>query len=160
MTALTTCSTCGSGNRAEVAQCWVCGAALGGSGATPFVVASETPELRAERRTHAVIWLTVLVGLAITATLVAVELALNWPGLMVPYSLVMFATFVALARTAWTEMRRKSAEGRDKSRGQDIVESVALGVGVTIGVLAALILLMVAAAVLFFVICMAIAVTG
>ncbi|MCA9606272.1 MAG: hypothetical protein KC619_11785 [Myxococcales bacterium] len=165
------CPICGSGNAANVPRCWVCGADLAAA-APPSAGAAPAPATRYDdsTRTFQLIgWSALLLGLGFTALLIAVELALEWPGMLIPYAVVVLVAFVALGRTAWVQIKKKptgaaatlSAEGTpaprpdNKSTGTDVIQGVALGLAIAIAVIAGLMLLAVAAMVIFFLICLA-----
>jgi len=111
------------------------------------------------------------VALGFTSALIGFELALEWPGLLIPYALVVLVAFVALGRTAWVQIRKpvEVTPARPTTRtgdatgprpdgkvtGTDVVQGVALGLTIALAVIAGLILLFLAAIVIFFLICLA-----
>ena len=155
------CPTCGSGNALNSARCWVCGAALTSAApheATPAILVDDG----STRALRIAGWSALLCGLGFTALLIAVQLALEWPGLLVPYALVVLVAFVALARTAWVQIRRRPAAAtahagppRGGVTGTDVAQGIALGLAIAIAVIAGLLLLALAALVIFFLICLA-----
>lgn len=156
------CGVCGSGNASQSTHCWVCGAALG-SGA-PAPVPAQVQQSGDTMK--AVGWLALLTGIGFVTLLIAIELALEWPGLLVPYALVVLIGFAALTRTAWLQTRgaqvaapsaQQQAQAKAKSdKNAKLVQDVALGVSIALLVIAAFALLMVAAVVIFFIICLAV----
>lgn len=152
MSKLQSCGVCGSGNAKGYAKCWVCGATPGQApaGASPL---APTPEGTAEGRgLRALGWTAFLIGMAFVTLLVSVELALEWPGLLIPYAAVVLGAFVALARTAYAHIKRG---GTDESvTGSELAQGIALGAVTVLVVLAALLLLFIAAIVIFFAICL------
>lgn len=165
------CPICGSGNATATARCWVCGADLA-SAAPPSAAAAPAPATTYDASTRTlqmVGWSALLLGLGFTALLIAVELALEWPGMLIPYAVVVLVAFAALGRTAYVQLRKKpgavearpttAAEGAPRTDGgtstADVLQTVALGVAIAIAVIAGLLLLAVAAMVIFFLICLA-----
>lgn len=166
------CPICGSGNATATPRCWVCGADLGAA-APPSAAAAPAPASKYDDSTRTfqlVGWSALLLGLGFTAVLIAVELALEWPGMLIPYAVVVLVAFVALGRTAWVQIKKKpdsvaatptvSAEGAPakpdgRTTSADIVQGVALGLAIAMAVVAGLMLLAVAAMVIFFLICLA-----
>lgn len=103
------CPICGSGNATVTARCWVCGADLAAA-APPSAAAAPAPATTYDASTRTlqmVGWSALLLGLGFTALLIAVELALEWPGMLIPYAVVVLVAFVALGRTAYVQLRRK-----------------------------------------------------
>jgi len=169
MSGVVACPVCGSGNARTTDRCWVCGAALAGA---PAVGASPPDRTQTGTRGFQLVgWSALLLALGFTAVLIGVELALEWPGLLVPYAIVVLVAFVALGRTAWVQIRkpvdvapRPTTAAGDatgprpdgKVTGTDVVQGVALGLTIALAVIAGLILLFIAAVVIFFLICLAI----
>ncbi|MGE0792037.1 MAG: hypothetical protein AB7S26_40560 [Sandaracinaceae bacterium] len=168
MSGVVACAMCGSGNAATSAQCWVCGASLSGAariGPPPRAVRDPSDNLTALG------WLALLIGLALAALLIGIELAIEWPGMLVPFALVVLIGFGALARTAWVQTRpaesapppapsAAATPPADAARGdgapkRSLANDVALGVTIVMLILAGLALAAVAAMVIFFLICLA-----
>ena len=160
-----TCPMCGSGNAATSTQCWVCGATLGTGDYAPVPASVQ----KSGDTMQALGWLGLLTGIAFVTVLIGIELALEWPGLLVPYALVVVIGFAALTRTAWLQTRKgagqpqgspqptaASSPGASKGDGSKLVQDVALGLSIALLVIAAFALLMVAAVVIFFIICLAV----
>ncbi|MCB9597893.1 MAG: hypothetical protein H6719_34575 [Sandaracinaceae bacterium] len=170
MSEVRACLICGSGNSAQVARCWVCGADLTAA-PPPGAAAAPPPAATYDKSTRAlqvVGWSSLLLGIGFTAILIAVELGLNWPGMLIPYAVIVLVAFVALGRTAWVQLKKKptlaaaSAAGGPEGgaapkkgvTGPDVMQSVALGLAIAMAVIAGLMLLAVAAVVIFFLICL------
>lgn len=172
MSGVKTCPVCASGNAATSERCWVCGAAL--SSAPGSAVEVPAPVRDSGDALQAIGWLALLSGIAFVTVLVAVELALEWPGLLIPYALVVLIGFAALARTAWLQSRRSretpsapeaSAAAPEApaappssggSKAGDLARDVALGLSIALIVIAFFALLAVAAVVIFLAICFAV----
>lgn len=172
------CPRCGSGNAPTMARCWVCGTPMTGPPPTaPPPATDDTLPFRA------IGWLALLAGLVLVGGLVAIELALEWPGLLVPYALVQLVVFAALARTAWVNLRRPPAPAADGAAaragvgasapaaggsaaragvsGGEVVQGIALALTIALVVIALLALLAVSAIILFMMVCFGmIAVSG
>lgn len=168
MSGVVACPVCGSGNARTTDRCWVCGAPLAGAAS-----AGAPPPDRTQTGTQSLRllgWSALLLALGFTAALIGVELALEWPGLLIPYALIVLVAFAALGRTAWVQIRKPvevraaptTATGdatgprpSSKITGTDVAQGVALGLTIALAVIAGLILLFVAAIVIFFLICLA-----
>ncbi len=165
MSGVRACPVCGSGNATTTARCWVCGADLAGA-APPSAAAAPPPATTSDgsTRTFQVLaWSALLLGLGFTALLIAIELALEWPGMLIPYAVVVLVAFAALGRTAWVQLKKPPAAAPPagarpdgKITGTDVVQGVALGLVIALAVIAGLVLLAVAAMVIFFLICLAV----
>ncbi|MBX3275361.1 MAG: hypothetical protein KF729_34160 [Sandaracinaceae bacterium] len=158
------CPTCGSGNATNSPRCWVCGAVLGTAPEHSEVAPAILADDGSTRALRIAGWSALLLGLGFTALLIAVQLALEWPGLLVPYALVVLVAFVALARTAWVQIRRRPAVATAAAQagppragvsGVDVAQGIALGLAIAIAVIAGLLLLALAGLVIFFLICLA-----
>ena len=177
MSGIRSCPTCGSGNALQSTKCWVCGGGLEGQ-PSPSVARLPGPAPGTYGSTQgfkALGWVSLLLGIGFTAILIGVELAMEWPGLLVPYALVVLVTFVALGRTAWVHLKKKPetpqapptasaaaagggakpAASKPGVTGSDVAHGVALGLTVALAVIAALALMAITAIVLFAVICLA-----
>jgi len=166
MSGVVACPVCGSGNARTTERCWVCGAPL--AGAAP-VGAPPPDRTQSGTRTFQLLgWSALLLALGFTALLIGVELALEWPGLLIPYAVVVLVAFAALGRTAWVQIRKPVDVSTPTTRtgdatgppdgkitGAEVAQGVALGLTIALAVIAGLILLMVAAMVIFFLICLA-----
>lgn len=173
MSEVRACPVCGSGSAPAATKCWVCGADLDGSGPAPVSPLATSPLARSSAASdghgfQVLGWSAFLLGIAFVTLLVGVELALEWPGLLIPYALIVLVAFVALARTAYVQLRRPAPTAASataaagpsppvgKGQGKDIVNDVALGLTIALAVIAGLMLLFVAAVVIFFLVCLAI----
>lgn len=160
-----TCPVCGNPNQLGASNCWVCSAVLSGE-AVDSVLSPHDSQAQSLRVLG---WTAFLFGLALVTLLVGVELALEWPGLLIPFALIVLVSFVALARTAYVHLQRPpkapapvKASGDDTGsprRGAvtrtDVVQGVAMGLSIAMAVIAGLLLLFVAAFVIFALICFA-----
>ena len=166
MNAVRPCPACGSGNATQSTQCWICGAALGDRAAAVSNAPAAHPRPSTDVSTDTwklLGWTSMLLGLGFTSILVGVELALEWPGLLIPYALVVLVTFVALGRTAYVHLKKKpepdeGAPGGAKPgsvTGADVLRGLALGLTAALAVIAALVLLAVSAMIIFVIICFA-----
>lgn len=173
MSAIRACPVCGSGSAAGAAKCWVCGASLDSAAPTSPVSASplaKTSSAASDGHRFRVLgWSAFLLGIGFVTLLVGVELALQWPGLLIPYALIVLVSFVALARTAYVQLRPRpdpsphpvaasagASPPAGKGKPRDVVADVALGLTIALAVIAGLMLLFVAAVVIFFLVCLAI----
>ncbi len=151
------CPVCGSGNAAAAERCWVCGASMRAE-----VRASLTapPVDATERGWKALAWLALLFGIFFVCALVGVELALQWPGLLVPFAFFCVVIFVALGRIAWVQMREGKADEKERSAGEEVARSVALGITIAAGVIGLIFLLIVSALIFFALVCFAVLSVG
>jgi hypothetical protein len=161
---------CGSGSAAGATKCWVCGANLDDASALPPTPLARGSSASSDGHAFRVLgWSAFLLGIGFVTLLVGVELAFEWPGLLIPYALIVLVAFVALARTAYVQLRRRpdpqaapasgtaaASPPTGKTKTNDIVQDVALGLTIALAVIAGLMLLFVAAVVIFFLICLAI----
>lgn len=168
MSGVMTCPHCGSGNATTSQVCWVCGGPLrGGPAGPPPQLATNASSARGFQIFG---WATLLLGLVFTAVLIGVELALEWPGMLIPFALVVVVAFAALARTAYVQIKKplvtgpatapRSGQGTRPETtggvtGNEVVQGVALGIAIAAAVIAGLLLLGITAMVIFFLICMA-----
>ncbi len=164
MSGVKACPTCGSGNAATSERCWVCGGSLASAGPVARVPKQVTDS---GDTLKALGWLGLLSGIGFVTLLVAIELFREWPGLLVPYAVIVLLGFAALARTAWLQTRKSSSEPAAPTVGpgtvapagppakRTLAEDIALGVTIAFVVLAGFGLLLVAAVVIFFLICLA-----
>ena len=148
------CVACRQISDPRAPRCWVCGGPLVDDGPAVQPAGSDDTPLRLLG------WIALLGGIGFVTLLVAVELAMGWTGLLIPYALVMLLVFGALGRTAWVHIKgaRAPTEGAPGSTttGEEILKGVALAMALTLAVLALLLLMAVAAIVLFLMVCFAI----
>lgn len=156
------CPTCGSGNALEATQCWVCGSLITPGEAPPqTLLARQQQRHETSRRTFRILgWVAFLLGIFFICTLVAIELALEWPGLLIPFAGITLVVFVALGRIAYVQIRSPvplPPEGGAKKgvSGGEVLEGVAMGLALAGAIIAGMMLLFVAAMVIFFLICIA-----
>lgn len=147
------CPACGADTRGTSGVCWMCRRPItdlplgsAGDGAIdPAIVAWAAP--RNFTTGSQTLWLLGVISTGTLAFLILGGLLLSSPGLAVLFALVALPVWVLLLRTM---QRERSGEGNDP-----IVKGIAASVLVLSTALAALVLLFVAAIVLFFIICMA-----
>jgi hypothetical protein len=165
--ALEACRTCGSGNAPGAPRCWVCGA-VPGEGPLPRAPVSSSSTTSAT-----LAWVVVVLGILFVTLLIGISLAFEWPGLLIPYAIVvvMGLTGVATVVFAVVMASRAMAPSRGgapvqprgatakSARDHDAVTDLAQAVGIVAIVVAiALVvffLLFVAAIIVFFLVCFA-----
>lgn len=149
------CAWCHRPNDPRASHCWVCQSEL------PAQAAAPAPPPAGERTGtdglfRAFGWIGLLFGLGFVSLLVGVELGSNWPGLLVPFALVMLIVFGGLGVTAYMHIAQARAVEGERSAGEKLFAGVALAVSLMFVLLALLFLLMIAAMVIFFLVCLAI----
>ena len=165
------CPTCGSGNALEATQCWVCGAALSAGAAPP-----QTSLARQERASsdstqtwRLISWSAFLPAILTICALVGIEIALNWPGLLVPFALITLIVIGSLGRIAYVQLKRPpSMPGQGQgggpkkggTTGSEVLQGVALGLAIAAAIIAGMILLFVAMVVIFFILCLSLVATS
>ncbi len=172
------CSTCGSGNTPESPRCWICGALLERVAAS--ATAPSAPLAAAPRAPAAVDglfapsatvegyglrltgWLVVVLAIGMLAMLVGSQLAADWPGLLVPYAVVVIVGGVGVGATMRLHLASfRRAKHPELVRGLD----VALGATATVitgvvVILAALVLVVLVAFVVLVAICFGLIAVG
>lgn len=148
------CTWCHRPNDPRATQCWVCQSALPDQAAPAPASSSERSGTDGLLRAFG--WLGLLFGLAFVSLLVGVELGSNWPGLLVPFALVMLVIFGGLGLTAFVHIRQARSVQNEASAGEKLFAGVALAVTLLFALLALLFLLMIAAMVIFFLVCLAV----
>ncbi len=155
------CPVCGSGNAANATRCWVCGAAMSekptevraapaAASSAPGAARSAQPE-----RPATLVWVTVVAGIALVSLLIGVSLALEWPGLLVPYAFFVLVAFTGIGRTAWRSIARERAGEGSGVTADDVLHGIAAASILMAIILTLLFLVFVAAIVIFLAICFA-----
>lgn len=154
MTAAKRCTRCFELSDPRSRACWVCGGALVDAPPAP----AEAPA-GDDRSLRVLGWVLLIGGIGFVSLLVGVELALEWPGLLIPFALVMLVVFGGLGRTAWVHVRGARARAEEGTSGEEILRGVALALAITLAILALLFLLALAAVILFMMVCFAVIAT-
>lgn len=158
------CGTCGSGNDAARVRCWVCGAgrpsatalsssAPGSSAAPRPATPQPLTSSRSGQRTAA--WFIVILAILFLSLLIGIELALQWPGMLIPFGLLVVVVGVGVGAL----MRAHFAAALDPARASQVaVGDVLLGASTALAtaslvVLGLLALVVVCALVLFYMLC-------
>ncbi|MFK7986594.1 MAG: hypothetical protein AB8I08_11270 [Sandaracinaceae bacterium] len=147
------CTWCHRPNDPRASHCWVCQSELPAEAAAPATEPAERSGTDGLLRAFG--WLGLLFGLGFVSLLVGIELGSNWPGLLVPFALVMLVVFGGLGVTAYVHIRKSRAVEGERSAGETLFAGVALAVSLVFVLLALLFLLMIAAMVIFFLVCLA-----
>lgn len=148
------CWTCGSGNRPEAKRCWVCHADLNPSAPRP--AAAPLPHASSGSVAGMVIgWFLGLICLFVVSLLVAIEIAIHWPGLLVPYALVSVVVLSVLAVSAYGQIRHARRGKEAPSAGATLIYGVVLGTTTVVLGLALIVLLYIAAIVVMLLVCFA-----
>lgn len=174
--AVQACPVCGSGNAPNAGRCWICGVMLSpaigpyrGAGADPAAHPPRAAAPAPAAQTHPaaiVAWIAVLLGIFAVTGLIAIELAINWPGVLVPYALMVLIVYLGLGRVAWISLSPPRPPGggspavppgasTHSSKGEAVIRGVAWAMVVAAIAISLAFLLFVAAMVIFFVICLA-----
>ncbi len=167
------CPSCGSGAEGDAKFCWLCGYPLASTAAlAPPADPVGAPPI------SGFVWIGGFVLALLVMLGVAVELALLWPGLLIPYTLMLVPVVAVLARIAYVqrldfwkdrepEARRGSAvaEGAGSADGEapssvsseimgEVATAIAIGFGAVLVVIGIVFLLAVAAFIILIAICL------
>jgi hypothetical protein len=115
------CASCGSGADADASFCWLCGYPLGTaeSPAPPVAAVTAAPPL------DGAFWVLGFVLALLVMLAVALELALVWPGLLIPYSVVLVPVVVVMSRIVYVQRldfwrpQRRAVSGAGPSAGPE-----------------------------------------
>ncbi len=91
------CPSCGSGAEGDAKFCWLCGYPLAETAAAP------TGQLVAAPPLEGFVWIGGFVLALMVMLGVALELALLWPGLLVPYALMLVPVVAVMARIIYVQ---------------------------------------------------------
>lgn len=160
------CHVCRNLNDPRAGACWVCYSPLPAMAQPPphASVAPSTDGRGSRLRDGSVVtafgligWLVLLGGMGLTVLLVGFELAREWPGLLIPFALVQLVMFAALGRTVWMHGKATIGSGPADARPADaMTQRVTFVVSMALVGASLLVLLAVAAFVIFMVICLAV----
>ena len=98
-------------------------------------------------------WLVGLCALFVVSLLVAIELAIHWPGMLIPYALVSVCVLSVLAVSAYAQVRHARSGKATLSAAETLAYGAVLGTTTVLVGLALIVLLYVTAIIVFFLIC-------
>lgn len=149
------CGWCQGVSGPQATICWICRSPL------PEQAAPVTPSSTGtEGLASAFGWLAGIFSLGIVTFLVGWELLSHWPGMLIPYGGAVLAAFSGLTLTAYLHLRSARTVDGEATAGEAVLAGAGLAVAAIFVVLALLMLLGVAAFVVFFLICLAVLGSG
>lgn len=92
------CGSCGSGSEEGASFCWLCGYPLG-TAAAGVPVQPVTPM----HPQTGLAWVVAFLSALFVLSSVAVELALRWPGLLIPYAVMVVPVLAVLVRILYVQ---------------------------------------------------------
>jgi len=165
------CPSCGAAPRPGASHCWLCGAPMN---AQPAGTIPDEPVGGNG------VWLFVALMLMAVMLTVAFEILLVWPGLIIFYAAAMVPVLGVLIRILWVQRLdfwrgrakkapkptsanlgprgdapSRGAPSGDASTAEKVVAGVAMGLAGVMAVIGVVMLIAVAAMVIFFLVCLA-----
>lgn len=184
------CPSCGSPAEENARACWLCGSPLAATagateGASGSAGASTAPLLAVGSGSDATFWIAGFILSLLVIAAVGIDLGLIWPGLLVPYAVLVVPAVVVMTRIVYVQrfdfwrsspsartappaptaaaMARAAAETRNrgdgkpaKSSGNEVVNEVLTAVAIGLVGLVAVMGLLFLLAIAAFVLLMAI----